>query len=81
MFLVKCCHLYELLKQRCQKEIAKVSKFGEQESVRILTGKCMEQWEHNVETDIWGLDKYSFFGLKWRTLLVLDNPTTLRQVK
>ena len=60
----KSYHLYLFLKQkkqRYQKEISKVNKCVEQESVRILAVKCMEQWEHNVEMDIWSLQKIFIF--------------------
>ena len=68
-------------RQRYRKEITKANKYGEQESARILTGKCMVKWEHDVEMDIWGLQKIYIFGLKWRTLLVLDNANTHKEVK
>ena len=44
-----------------EKNFLKINKCGEQESVRMLTAKCMQQSEHNFQMDIWGLQKIFVF--------------------
>ena len=57
------------MKAEIPKRNYKVNKCEEQKSVRILTGKCMEQLEHNVQMDIWSLEKIFVFWLKMKNFI------------